>query len=72
MSPVFVVCISMWGWCIVCVCLCVCVGGGCSRLLSVLCCNLDSLLLLEAQYGLSTLLLLNQAEDVTEHSDARG
>ncbi|XP_067097847.1 LOW QUALITY PROTEIN: protein broad-minded [Osmerus mordax] len=66
LKPVFVVCVSVCGWCIVCVC------GVCSRLLSVLCCNLDSLLLLEVQYGLSTLLLLNQAEDVTEHSDARG
>uniref|UniRef100_A0A673M6T0 Protein broad-minded n=1 Tax=Sinocyclocheilus rhinocerous TaxID=307959 RepID=A0A673M6T0_9TELE len=36
------------------------------RLLSVLCCNLDSFLLLESQYNLSELLLQGQRDDVTE------
>uniref|UniRef100_A0A671QM44 Protein broad-minded n=1 Tax=Sinocyclocheilus anshuiensis TaxID=1608454 RepID=A0A671QM44_9TELE len=36
------------------------------RLLSVLCCNLDSFLLLESQYNLSELLLQGQRDNVTE------
>uniref|UniRef100_A0A671MIM7 Protein broad-minded n=1 Tax=Sinocyclocheilus anshuiensis TaxID=1608454 RepID=A0A671MIM7_9TELE len=38
------------------------------RLLSVLCCNLDSFLLLESQYNLSELLLQGQRDNVTEPS----
>uniref|UniRef100_A0A671V4Z7 Protein broad-minded n=1 Tax=Sparus aurata TaxID=8175 RepID=A0A671V4Z7_SPAAU len=36
------------------------------RLLSVLCCNLDSFLLLESQYNICSILLQNQRENVTE------
>ncbi|XP_041660694.1 protein broad-minded [Cheilinus undulatus] len=36
------------------------------RLLSVLCCNLDSFLLLESQYNICSMLLQSQGEDVTE------
>uniref|UniRef100_A0A8C1GHI0 Protein broad-minded n=1 Tax=Cyprinus carpio TaxID=7962 RepID=A0A8C1GHI0_CYPCA len=36
------------------------------RLLSLLCCNLDSFLLLESQYNLSELLLQGQRDNVTE------
>uniref|UniRef100_A0A668AQ63 Protein broad-minded n=1 Tax=Myripristis murdjan TaxID=586833 RepID=A0A668AQ63_9TELE len=36
------------------------------RLLSVLCCNLDSFLLLESQYNISALLLQSQGENVTD------
>ncbi|XP_030577927.1 protein broad-minded isoform X2 [Archocentrus centrarchus] len=35
------------------------------RLLSVLCCNLDSFLLLESQYNICTMLLQSQGENVT-------
>ncbi|XP_076612190.1 protein broad-minded isoform X3 [Chaetodon auriga] len=41
------------------------------RLLSVLCCNLDSFLLLESQYNICSLLLQSQRENVTE-PDASG
>ncbi|XP_029903303.1 protein broad-minded [Myripristis murdjan] len=40
------------------------------RLLSVLCCNLDSFLLLESQYNISALLLQSQGENVTEPAGA--
>ncbi|XP_044024857.1 protein broad-minded isoform X2 [Siniperca chuatsi] len=36
------------------------------RLLSVLCCNLDSFLLLESQYNICSMLLQSQRENVTE------
>ncbi|XP_038582947.1 protein broad-minded [Micropterus salmoides] len=36
------------------------------RLLSVLCCNLDSFLLLESQYDICSMLLQSQRENVTE------
>ncbi|XP_068433515.1 protein broad-minded isoform X2 [Clinocottus analis] len=36
------------------------------RLLSVVCCNLDSFLLLESQYNICSLLLKSQRENVTE------
>ncbi|XP_068564606.1 protein broad-minded isoform X2 [Cebidichthys violaceus] len=36
------------------------------RLLSVLCCNLDSFLLLESQYNICSMLLKSQRENVTE------
>lgn len=42
------------------ICMCVC------RLLSVICCNLDSFLLLESQYNISSLLLRSQRENVTQ------
>ena len=38
----------------------------CCRLLSVLCCNLDSFLLLESQYNICSMLLQCQRENVTE------
>ncbi|KAI5090795.1 protein broad-minded isoform X1 [Silurus meridionalis] len=38
------------------------------RLLSAMCCNLDSLLLLESQYKLSEILLQNQKDNVVETS----
>uniref|UniRef100_A0A8C3AYS1 Protein broad-minded n=1 Tax=Cyclopterus lumpus TaxID=8103 RepID=A0A8C3AYS1_CYCLU len=38
------------------------------RLLSVLCCNLDSFLLLESQYNICSLLLKSQRENVTDIS----
>ncbi|XP_053736225.1 protein broad-minded isoform X2 [Synchiropus splendidus] len=41
------------------------------RLLSVLCCNLDSFLLLETQYHICSMLLQSQRENVTEQ-DAGG
>ncbi|KAM8846117.1 protein broad-minded [Synchiropus picturatus] len=41
------------------------------RLLSVLCCNLDSFLLLESQYNICSMLLQSQRENVTEQ-DAGG
>lgn len=37
------------------------------RLLSVLCCNLDTLLLLEAQYKVSEILMIAQKENVIEY-----
>lgn len=36
------------------------------RLLSVICCNLDSFLLLESQYDICSLLLQSQRENVTQ------
>ncbi|RXN10094.1 broad-minded [Labeo rohita] len=42
------------------------------RLLSVLCCNLDSFLLLESQYNLSELLLQGQRDNVTEPPSGEG
>ncbi|CAL8318203.1 unnamed protein product [Merluccius merluccius] len=42
------------------------------RLLSVLCCNLDSFLLLESQYAICSMLLLCQKENVTEPASAEG
>ncbi|XP_030628390.1 protein broad-minded [Chanos chanos] len=42
------------------------------RLLSVLCCNLDCLLLLESQYHLSDMLLQNQKENVTHTPSGEG
>ncbi|XP_059368287.1 protein broad-minded isoform X2 [Carassius carassius] len=42
------------------------------RLLSVLCCNLDSFLLLESQYNLSELLLQGQRDSVTEPPSGEG
>ncbi|XP_034555968.1 protein broad-minded isoform X2 [Notolabrus celidotus] len=42
------------------------------RLLSVLCCNLDSFLLLESQYNICNMLLQSQREDVTEPDDSEG
>lgn len=43
-----------------------------SRLLSVLCCNLDSFLLLESQYNLTELLLQGQRDNVTEPPSGEG
>jgi len=43
-----------------------------SRLLSVLCCNLDSFLLLESQYNLTELLLQGQKDNVTEPPSGEG
>ncbi|XP_030201530.1 protein broad-minded isoform X1 [Gadus morhua] len=42
------------------------------RLLCVLCCDLDSFLLLESQYALCSMLLLRQKENVTEPAEAQG
>ncbi|XP_051731318.1 protein broad-minded isoform X1 [Ctenopharyngodon idella] len=42
------------------------------RLLSVLCCNLDSFLLLESQYNLTELLLQGQRDNVTEPPSGEG
>ncbi|XP_020492720.2 protein broad-minded [Labrus bergylta] len=42
------------------------------RLLSVLCCNLDSFLLLESQYNICSMLLQSQREDVTEPVSSEG
>ncbi|CAL8316051.1 unnamed protein product [Lota lota] len=42
------------------------------RLLSVLCCNLDSFLLLESQYAICSMLLRCQKENVTEPAGAQG
>ncbi|XP_074540670.1 protein broad-minded [Halichoeres trimaculatus] len=42
------------------------------RLLSVLCCNLDSFLLLESQYNICSMLLQSQREDVTEPDNNEG
>ena len=42
------------------------------RLLCVLCCDLDSFLLLESQYALCSMLLLRQKENVTEPAGAQG
>ncbi|XP_059354337.1 protein broad-minded-like [Carassius carassius] len=42
------------------------------RLLSMLCCNLDSFLLLESQYNLSELLLQGQRDNVTELPSGEG
>ncbi|XP_039980895.1 protein broad-minded isoform X2 [Xiphias gladius] len=42
------------------------------RLLSVLCCNLDSFLLLESQYNICSVLLQNQRENVTEPDTSEG
>uniref|UniRef100_A0AAY4BMH9 Protein broad-minded n=1 Tax=Denticeps clupeoides TaxID=299321 RepID=A0AAY4BMH9_9TELE len=42
------------------------------RLLSVMCCSLDSLLLLETQFGLRDVLLQNQRDNVTESPEAPG
>ncbi|XP_056283570.1 protein broad-minded isoform X2 [Pseudoliparis swirei] len=42
------------------------------RLLSVLCCNLDSFLLLESQYNLCSMLLKSQRENVTEMDSDEG
>ncbi|KAK5879748.1 hypothetical protein CesoFtcFv8_022841 [Champsocephalus esox] len=39
------------------------------RLLSVLCCNLDSFLLLESQYNIVSMLLQSQRENVTEQDN---
>uniref|UniRef100_A0A7N8YJ72 Protein broad-minded n=1 Tax=Mastacembelus armatus TaxID=205130 RepID=A0A7N8YJ72_9TELE len=42
------------------------------RLLSVLCCNLDSFLLLESQYSICSMLLQSQRENVTETDTNKG
>ncbi|KFZ47705.1 Protein broad-minded, partial [Antrostomus carolinensis] len=42
------------------------------RLLNVLCCELNTLLLLETQYKVSQVLLTAQEENVTENSEGRG
>ncbi|KAG7219610.1 hypothetical protein INR49_018948 [Caranx melampygus] len=42
------------------------------RLLSVLCCNLDSFLLLESQYNICSMLLQSQRENVTEPDASEG
>ncbi|KTG32354.1 hypothetical protein cypCar_00003918 [Cyprinus carpio] len=42
------------------------------RLLSLLCCNLDSFLLLESQYNLSELLLQGQRDNVTDPPSGEG
>ncbi|TRY89901.1 hypothetical protein DNTS_034232 [Danionella cerebrum] len=42
------------------------------RLLSVLCCNLDTFLLLESQYNLTELLLQAQKDNVTEPTSGEG
>ncbi|KAF3703043.1 Protein broad-minded TBC1 domain family member 32 [Channa argus] len=42
------------------------------RLLSVLCCNLDSFLLLETQYNICSILLQSQKENVTELDTDKG
>ncbi|XP_068609884.1 protein broad-minded [Brachionichthys hirsutus] len=42
------------------------------RLLSVLCCNLDSFLLLESQYSICSVLLQRQRENVTEADASEG
>lgn len=41
------------------------------RLLSAMCCNLDSLLLLESQYKLSDVLLQSQKDNVIESSSGQ-
>ncbi|TMS11937.1 Protein broad-minded, partial [Larimichthys crocea] len=43
-----------------------------NRLLSVLCCNLDSFLLLESQFNISSMLLQSQRENVTEPDASEG
>ncbi|XP_040920473.1 protein broad-minded isoform X3 [Toxotes jaculatrix] len=42
------------------------------RLLSVLCCNLDSFLLLESQYNICSMLLQSQRENVAEPDTSEG
>ncbi|KAM9840199.1 protein broad-minded [Aulostomus maculatus] len=42
------------------------------RLLSVLCCNLDSFLLLESQYNICSMLLQSQRENVTDQDPSEG
>ncbi|XP_056150177.1 protein broad-minded [Lampris incognitus] len=42
------------------------------RLLSVLCCNLDSFLLLESQYSICSMLLQCQRDNITEPSSGKG
>lgn len=42
------------------------------RLLSVMCCNLDSLLLLESQYNISDMLLQCQKDNITDPSSGEG
>uniref|UniRef100_A0AAV2KGI4 Protein broad-minded n=1 Tax=Knipowitschia caucasica TaxID=637954 RepID=A0AAV2KGI4_KNICA len=42
------------------------------RLLSVLCCNLDTFLLLESQYNICSMLLQRQKENVTELDNGEG
>lgn len=42
------------------------------RLLSVLCCNLDTFLLLESQYNICSMLLQNQKENVAELGNDKG
>ncbi|CAB1340326.1 unnamed protein product [Coregonus sp. 'balchen'] len=42
------------------------------RLLSVMCCNLDSLLLLESQYNISDMLLQCQKDNITDSSSGEG
>uniref|UniRef100_A0A8C4E6H2 Protein broad-minded n=1 Tax=Dicentrarchus labrax TaxID=13489 RepID=A0A8C4E6H2_DICLA len=42
------------------------------RLLSVICCNLDSFLLLESQYNICSMLLQSQRENVTELDASEG
>uniref|UniRef100_A0A4W6ES69 Protein broad-minded n=1 Tax=Lates calcarifer TaxID=8187 RepID=A0A4W6ES69_LATCA len=42
------------------------------RLLSVLCCSLDSFLLLESQYNICSMLLQSQRENVTEPDTSEG
>lgn len=42
------------------------------RLLSVLCCNLDTFLLLESQYNICSMLLQSQKENVTELGNGKG
>lgn len=42
------------------------------RLLSVLCCNLDTFLLLESQYSICSMLLQNQRENVAELGNDKG
>uniref|UniRef100_W5NL30 Protein broad-minded n=1 Tax=Lepisosteus oculatus TaxID=7918 RepID=W5NL30_LEPOC len=42
------------------------------RILNVVCCNLDSLLLLESQYRISEILLQSQKDNVSESSGSEG
>lgn len=53
----------LMSWCCSCVCF---------RLLSVLCSNLDSFLLLESQYNICSMLLHSQRENVTDVDSSRG
>lgn len=44
----------------------------CCRLLNVLCCNLDSFLLLESQYNICSMLLQSQMGNVTDPDSSEG